>query len=223
MFYQGIILEIKKSVSLQEIIDFLKTKPGFKELKRTNINNSKEIKREIGKKNISIEQVRELIEWNGFQSETIRLALIHEAHTLSHEAQNSLLKVLEEPSENTLFVLPTRSPLALLETVRSRCFELFYPSQNSNILPKDFFNKTFREQKETLNHIYNQSKDYFLIEDIINEFVEHFNNTYETQPKRSKDKIKDVVELFDKCFAAYRNGANPKFIFDTLVLILKQL
>jgi DNA polymerase-3 subunit delta' len=53
-----------------------------------------------------------------------RAVVVREAERLSHsqnEAQNALLKMLEEPGERVLWVLETAQPQALLPTVRSRC------------------------------------------------------------------------------------------------------
>ena len=53
-----------------------------------------------------------------------RVVLIRDADTLEHEAQNSLLKALEEPPPGTMFILTTAVPGLLLPTVRSRCMRL---------------------------------------------------------------------------------------------------
>lgn len=53
-----------------------------------------------------------------------RAIVVREAERLRHsqnEAQNALLKVLEEPGERVLWLLETERPEALLPTVRSRC------------------------------------------------------------------------------------------------------
>ena len=52
-----------------------------------------------------------------------RIVIFRDAHTLSSEAQNMLLKVLEEPQESALLFLITHEPGALLGTVRSRLME----------------------------------------------------------------------------------------------------
>lgn len=49
-----------------------------------------------------------------------RLILLDEAHSLSREAFNALLKTLEEPPPETVFVLLTTEPGKILETVLSR-------------------------------------------------------------------------------------------------------
>lgn len=49
-----------------------------------------------------------------------RVVILDEAHSMSREAFNALLKMLEEPPANTVFVLVTTEPGKILKTVRSR-------------------------------------------------------------------------------------------------------
>lgn len=55
-----------------------------------------------------------------------KIYLIDEAHMLSKAAFNALLKILEEPPPSALFMLATTETYKILETVRSRCFQLFF-------------------------------------------------------------------------------------------------
>lgn len=55
-----------------------------------------------------------------------KIYLIDEAHMLSKAACNAFLKILEEPPKDVLFILATTAPEKILETVRSRCFQLFF-------------------------------------------------------------------------------------------------
>lgn len=50
-----------------------------------------------------------------------RVILLDEAQSMSNSAFNALLKILEEPPPNTLFVLLTTEPHKILATVVSRC------------------------------------------------------------------------------------------------------
>ncbi len=52
------------------------------------------------------------------------------ADTITHEAQNALLKTLEEAPGNALFIILHPSPETLLSTVRSRAQILALPNQN---------------------------------------------------------------------------------------------
>lgn len=72
---------------------------------------------------IKIDQVRRLVE---FCSRTAhyngaRVALIAPAEALNRNAQNALLKTLEEPGEGLILLLVSHQPSLLLPTVRSRC------------------------------------------------------------------------------------------------------
>ncbi|MCX7732205.1 MAG: hypothetical protein N2248_03470 [candidate division WOR-3 bacterium] len=50
-----------------------------------------------------------------------RFYIILNAHKMNAEAQNALLKILEEPQHNTIFILTTVNHYALYPTIRSRC------------------------------------------------------------------------------------------------------
>jgi len=54
-------------------------------------------------------------------------ALVPDAEALTPQAQNALLKTLEEPPPRTALVLTAAAPRALLPTVRSRCVALRLP------------------------------------------------------------------------------------------------
>lgn len=53
-----------------------------------------------------------------------RIYLIDEAHMLSKASFNALLKILEEPPLSVVFMLATTDVEKVIETVRSRCFQL---------------------------------------------------------------------------------------------------
>ncbi len=65
-----------------------------------------------------------------------RLGLIDDAHRLTTEASNALLKTLEDPPENTILILLTHIPDALIPTIRSRCLSIrFNPVPHEKLLP----------------------------------------------------------------------------------------
>lgn len=65
-----------------------------------------------------------------------KIYLIDEAHMLSKAAFNALLKILEEPPSSVIFMLATTDPHKIIETVRSRCFQLFFRSVEKDVLFK---------------------------------------------------------------------------------------
>jgi len=55
-----------------------------------------------------------------------RFVIVDPADAMNAQAQNALLKTLEEPPEDTTLVLVSASPDALLATVRSRCLRISF-------------------------------------------------------------------------------------------------
>lgn len=75
------------------------------------------------KASIPIEDIREMIRIcsrYSFEGGN-RAVVIEDAENMTVPAQNCLLKILEEPPQNTYFLLTTSHPDQLLTTVRSRC------------------------------------------------------------------------------------------------------
>lgn len=72
---------------------------------------------------IKIESVREIQRRLHFAPLLGRnkVVIVDDAHTLGEAAANAMLKTLEEPSANTVFVLVTAHAHLLLDTIRSRC------------------------------------------------------------------------------------------------------
>ncbi len=73
--------------------------------------------------NNRVDDVRALIEKAVFTpiNLTKKVYIIDEAHMLTQQAFNALLKTLEEPPEHVLFILATTEPQKILPTITSRC------------------------------------------------------------------------------------------------------
>ena len=74
-------------------------------------------------RSIKIEQIRALSAEIGLVPKLSgrRVVLIDDAERMNEAAQNSLLKTLEEPTGDVVFVLVTSARQALLDTIVSRC------------------------------------------------------------------------------------------------------
>jgi DNA polymerase-3 subunit delta' len=75
-----------------------------------------------GKKSIGVSLIRD-IRTAAFikpQELSVRVFIIRQAHTMTTEAQNALLKILEEPPKGVFFFLLCENASLLLPTVRSR-------------------------------------------------------------------------------------------------------
>jgi DNA polymerase III subunit gamma/tau len=75
--------------------------------------------------NRGIDEVRDMIERAAYKPSVgrFKVFMIDEAHQLTKEAFNALLKTLEEPPDYLKFVLATTDPEKMLPTVLSRCLQ----------------------------------------------------------------------------------------------------
>jgi DNA polymerase-3 subunit delta' len=79
---------------------------------------------------ISVDQIRDLSNFANLSAHCggFRVVVIHPAEAMNNNAANSLLKTLEEPTENLLFLLVSHKPQQLLPTILSRCLSFSIPT-----------------------------------------------------------------------------------------------
>lgn len=91
-------------------------------------------------KDLSVKVIRaELVDRAGNKSVMGRakVFVVEQAETMNAQAQNSLLKTLEEPAGRTAIVLLTDSPGSLLPTIRSRCQTLRFGALDEGVVKKE--------------------------------------------------------------------------------------
>ena len=94
---------------------------------------------------ILIEQMRALTDFLVLSThrQGLRIVLIYPAEAMNLNAANAILKSLEEPIPNTLFILITHQKERLLPTILSRCQELHFQTPD--------FEKSLEYLKENKN------------------------------------------------------------------------
>ncbi len=93
--------------------DFFTLRPTHK-ARQIRINNTRELIRQI--------------QHTPRQSKN-KVILVYETDRMNRESANAFLKTLEEPPANTTIILLSTRPHALLDTIRSRCFNFHIPAQ----------------------------------------------------------------------------------------------
>ena len=85
---------------------------------------------------ITIEEVRRIKSFVSLSpyAGPYKFVVINDAHLMTTEAQNALLKVLEEPSPSSILILVTANPNSLLPTIVSRCQEIKFPPHPRGII-----------------------------------------------------------------------------------------
>ena len=75
------------------------------------------------KKNIDIAQIREMITYTNKSSfnNMAKFILIDNIENLNKNSINALLKIIEEPNDNTFFILINNNSKNILPTLKSRC------------------------------------------------------------------------------------------------------
>lgn len=85
-----------------------------------------------GKKSIGYDDIKDIKHFVRVKDNLYRVVLIPDAELLTIEAQNSLLKLLEEPPKKVIFILSSVNLHDLLPTVQSRLSKMQYIAPTSS-------------------------------------------------------------------------------------------
>ncbi len=173
--------------------------------------NVKVLKKELNEKTnkeintITIDQIREL---NNFFVETSlidnfpKFVLIDSADDLNLSSSNALLKVLEEPKENTYFFLISHQPSSLLNTLKSRCLKINLNSHNFENFKKILISQDFTTNDELFDFLFDISNGSpglykeFDFDSILDTFDKLINTIIESNP--FSDVNNSLVDLLSK-------------------------
>lgn len=101
---------------------------------------------------IRVEQIRGLDDW--FHASThragFRVVVVYPAHLLHPIAANAILKILEEPLPQTVFLLLSDQAAQLLPTIRSRCQQLNLPRPDTQAALQWLHSQQVDEAKDWL-------------------------------------------------------------------------
>ncbi|MFP4210214.1 MAG: hypothetical protein ACLFR8_03150 [Alkalispirochaeta sp.] len=96
---------------------------------------------------VPVDLVRSIAAWARLTSAAgPRVVIIEEAHSLQEGARNAMLKTLEEPPDNTFFILTSSRRSAIIPTIRSRLRIYEVPERPSDI-QRDVQQKIFRREE----------------------------------------------------------------------------
>lgn len=109
-----------------------------------------------------------------------KVYLINDAELMTQEAQNCLLKTLEEPPEYIVIILITSNENKVLNTIKSRCMKLYF-----NNLDKNSVKKVLTEK--------------FEMEDINDSFLDAVGGSIKKALliKEKSSEYKQITKLFD--------------------------
>ena len=116
----------------------------------------KEIDSKTGKikSNITIDQIRRLktfLNSTSIIQNSSKIVIIDSADYLNISSANSMLKILEEPKENTYIFLISNQISLLLPTIRSRCLKIKFNTHNLTNFTKIIKNNIDEISNEEIN------------------------------------------------------------------------
>ncbi|MBI5127132.1 hypothetical protein HZA76_01610 [Candidatus Roizmanbacteria bacterium] len=171
-------------------------------------------------KEFSIKEIKNLIKETSIFHKELRVYFLENFHISSLEAQNAFLKTLEEPPNNTLFILSTDNESRLIPTIVSRTKLVFlgekkYLSIASSI--KDSFNKLLSEKdyKFLSDKVFVPS-DKKEIGSILEESVYFFKDRLGSD-KKAPSVIKEIVKLKT---LLENNNLNPQLTLDHILIFI---
>ena len=132
-------------------------------------------------KTLKIDQIRE-IQKKFYEKPVIckkKVYIIDDSDLMTKEAQNCLLKTLEEPPQFIVIILIAKDEDKLLNTIKSRCTRFNFSKLNNNELRKYAGNKLVKDEIlirangsiKKLIHIQENLDTYNKIDEIINEIT----------------------------------------------------
>ncbi len=103
----------------------------------------------------TIREVRKQSQYKPLQS-PYRVWIFDECHMMTKDAQNALLKALEDTPKHIYYILCTTDPQKLLPTIRGRCSELKVETLNDGEMKK-LLRRVVKAEKEKLSKkVYDQ-------------------------------------------------------------------
>jgi|HubBroStandDraft_2_1064218.scaffolds.fasta_scaffold00316_14 DNA polymerase-3 subunit gamma/tau len=147
--------------------------------------------------NRGIDQIRELREMVRYAPAASRskVVILDEAHMLTGEASNALLKTLEEPPDRVIFVMATTEPENLVDTIRSR-------SQHFH-----FRALTFNEITSRLKHIADQ------------ESLEIEDGALSVLARMAEGSMRDALSLLEQARAYCGDDIRDKAVRELLGVV----
>ncbi len=189
-----------------------------------------------GETSIKIAQIKELkgkVSLKPFSAETI-VVLINEAEKMTLPAQNSLLKILEEPPLTSRIILTAQSLKNLLPTIVSRCQIIHLSDKrktDQSIINSQLpiFNSLFSAspgQKILLVEKYSQTREQALefcqnqilfLREILRQRAQNSKTKHHQINLKTKE-IAKIIHLLQKGLTLLKDNVNPRLLMENLLI-----
>lgn len=169
---------------------------------------------------IKIAQIREMQE-NVYKKPIVsdkKVFIIDDSDKMTEEAQNSLLKTLEEPPEYTIIILVTSNENKLLNTIKSRCLKIGFNNINKTELMQYISSKKIMENpSDNLLAMSNGSIGKLIK---INQNLEEYSEIEKNTNSLINGNISNIVELINNFNVLYKSKDIIANLLDYMVVII---
>ncbi len=125
-----------------------------------------------------------------------KMVIVDNAHLMTEEAQNGLLKILEEPSATSILILVTSQPHALLSTISSRCRQIFFPPQSREVFYEYLKDKNLSTDQQNFLYQFSNGSIGLLAGDFkkIKAYAEEYTSLSKADINKRFDVAKQLAE-----------------------------
>lgn len=168
-------------------------------------------------KSIKTETIREVVK--GVYEKPIKSAkkvyIINDCEKMTKEAQNSLLKTLEEPPEYVVIILITKNENLLLNTIKSRCTKIQFERLTDEELKKVLTEKLgITDVSKNMLEIAEGSLEKAVLVQGKEEIFEEIKQTF------TKIKTFSIIDLLNKKDIIFKNKEDIQEILDYINIVL---
>ncbi len=163
-----------------------------------------------GKKQIPVDAVRNIsLNLNKkAQISKNKVCILAPAEALNENAANALLKILEEPPQNTFFIIVSHDSHRLLPTILSRCLKMKFSlpdKQEVEMWLTELFEGNDAIQNillsanalpELAKSMLEGSFEANEVHDLLEKFLEKKNNSLSLAEQLSKEPLQNVIDIF---------------------------
>lgn len=150
---------------------------------------------------------------------------ILEFSTINAEAQNALLKVLEEPTANTYFILIFPNTRYLLPTLQSRLSLVRVPLEEkkdgeSRLAFSSFLDMSLQQRFDIIKKLTDKKQDPPLKKSELGAFLNEAETYYLEKTDKNKQDISLMEEIFNSRNYLQAKGASKKMILENIAMQL---
>jgi len=162
-----------------------------------------------------VEEARQIVEearYGPIQGK-FKIFILDEAHMLTNEAANTLLKTIEEPSERVIFILATTNPEEVLLTIRSRCQRFSFSLLSHQVIREKLVSilqkENFSLPDDVIELIVRRARGSMRDAESLLQAVREVHNPHEVIPS---DALPSVISLTDDLFSENKHSVLERVI-----------